>query len=186
MNQEKFKNTLSSEIHPEAKETGKTKPAAVLIIIYGSEFKMIMTERTKTMNLHAGEISFPGGTWKENDGNLLETALREAKEEIGLELTRQQIIGQLKSVTTLNSGFTIVPFVSITSNIPKLIPNSEIENILHIPIFPLFKTIEKDRDPNHQSIQEMDTFRFQNYMIWGASARMIKQIMRLLSEAEML
>jgi 8-oxo-dGTP pyrophosphatase MutT (NUDIX family) len=185
MDPQKLKNTLSSEIVPEAKENGKTKLAAVLILIHGSEHKMIMTERPKTMNLHAGEISFPGGTWKEDDYNLLETAMRETREEIGLDVSRQQIIGQLKPVTTLNSGFTITPFVSITSDIPKLKPNSEIETILHIPMFPLFKTIEKDRDPTHNSIQEMYTFRYQDYLIWGASARMIKQIMMLLSESGM-
>ena len=138
------------------------------------------------MNLHAGEISFPGGTWKQDDYDLLETALRETREEIGLDVSRQQIISQLKSVTTLNSGFTITPFVSITSEIPKLKPNSEIENILHVPIFHLFRTIENDKDPAHKSIQEMYTFRYRNNLIWGASARMIKQMMTNLSEREML
>lgn len=167
---------------PEVKENGKTKLSAVLIMIYGSEHKMIMTERPKTMNLHAGEISFPGGTWKQDDYDLLETALRETREEIGLDVSRQQIIGQLKSVTTLNSGFTITPFVSITQNIPKLEPNSEIETILHIPMLSLFKTIEDDKDNAHKSIQEMYTFRYQNHLVWGASARMIKQMMIVLSE----
>lgn len=170
---------------PKVKENEKTKLAAVLIVIHGSEHKMIMTERPKTMNLHAGEISFPGGTWKENDYDLLETALRETREEIGLDVSRQQIIGQLKPVTTLNSGFTIAPFVSVIPEILELKPNSEIENILHVPMFSLFRTVEDDKDPTHKSIQEMYTFRYQNNLIWGASARMIKQMMTLLSESEM-
>ena len=169
---------------PEVKENGKTKLSAVLIMIYGSEHKMIMTERPKTMNLHAGEISFPGGTWKQDDYDLLETALRETREEIGLDVSRQQIIGQLKPVTTLNSGFTITPFISISPDIPKLKPNSEIENILHIPMFQLFQTIENDKDAAHKSIQEMYTFKYQNYLIWGASARMIKQMITLFSESK--
>jgi 8-oxo-dGTP pyrophosphatase MutT (NUDIX family) len=185
MDPQKLKKVLSSEVVPEAKNNGKRKLAAVLIMIHGSEHKMIMTERPKTMNLHAGEISFPGGTWKEDDYDLLETALRETREEIGLEVSRQQIIGQLKPVTTLNSGFTIIPFISIEDAIPQLTPNSEIENILHIPLFPLFKTIENDKDPTHKSIQEMYTFRYQTNLIWGASARMIKQMMTLFSENKM-
>jgi len=182
MDPQKLKKTLASEIVPEVKNNGKTKLAAVLIMIYGSEHKMIMTERPKTMNLHAGEISFPGGTWKEDDYDLLETALRETREEIGIDVLRQKIIGQLKPVTTLNSGFTITPFISITPDIPKIKPNSEIENILHIPMFSLFKTIENDKDPIHKSIQEMYIFRYQNNLIWGASARMIKQMMTLFNE----
>jgi 8-oxo-dGTP pyrophosphatase MutT (NUDIX family) len=179
MDPEKLKKILSSEIVPEAKFDGKTNLAAVMIMIYGTDQKMIMTERPKSMNLHAGEISFPGGTWKEDDHDLLDTAIRETKEEIGLDIFREGIVGQLKSVTTLNSGFTIAPFISIIPDIPKLKPNSEIENILHIPIFSLFKTIEKDQDPTHRSIQEMYTFRYQNNLIWGASARIIKQLMAL-------
>ncbi|MEX1052911.1 MAG: CoA pyrophosphatase [Nitrosopumilaceae archaeon] len=178
---ETLKKALVSKILPEAKQNGQTKLAAVLVVIYGSESTIIMTQRPKTMNLHAGEISFPGGTWKQDDMDLLVTALREAKEEINLDISRQQIIGQLRTVTTLNSGFTIIPFVTIQSDIPKLKPNSEIEEILHIPLFPLLKTIEDDRDPSHKSIQEMYTFRYQNKLIWGASARILKQMINLLS-----
>lgn len=181
---EYLEKSLSCKIRPEVKHDGESRLAAVLIVIYGSNPTIIMTERPKTMNLHAGEISFPGGTWKEDDNDLLQTALREAKEEIGLDISRQEIIGQLKPVTTLNSGFRITPFISIVPNIPKLRPNSEIENILHIPLFPLFKTIEADSDPTHKSIQEMYVFRFENNLIWGASARMLKQMMNLLSKNE--
>jgi len=180
-----LRKALSSKILPEAKQNEQTKLASVLVVIYGSEPTIIMTERPKTMNLHAGEISFPGGTWKQDDYDLLETALRETREEIDLDVSRQQIIGQLKPVTTLNSGFTITPFVSIVPKIPKLEPNSEIETILHIPMFPFFKTIEDDKDHAHKSIQEMYTFRYQNHLIWGASARIIKQMMTRLSESGM-
>ncbi|MEK6833999.1 MAG: CoA pyrophosphatase [Thermoproteota archaeon] len=185
MYEDDLRKALSSKILPEAKQNGQTKLAAVLVVIYGSEPTIIMTERPKTMNLHAGEISFPGGTWKQNDGDLLTTALRETKEEIDLNISSQQIIGQLRPVTTLNSGFTITPFVAIASDIPKLVSNSEIEEILHIPMFPLFKTIEDDKDSLHKSIQEMYTFRYEDKIIWGASARMIKQMMMLLSESGM-
>ena len=179
---DELRKALSSKILPQAKQNGQTKLAAVLVVIYGSEPTIIMTERPKTMNLHAGEISFPGGTWKQDDNDLLTTAMRETKEEIDLNISRQQIIGQLRSVTTLNSGFTITPFVSIASDIPKLVPNSEIEEILHIPMFPLFKTIEEDKDPLHKSIQEMYTFRYSDKIIWGASARILRQMMLLLSK----
>ena len=179
---EKLKNALQSKILAEAKQNGQTKLAAVLVIIYGSEPTVIMTQRPKTMNLHAGEISFPGGTWKQNDVDLLATALRETREEIDLDISRKQIMGQLRPVTTLNSGFTITPFVTIQSDIHKIKPNSEIEEILHIPLLALLKTIADDMDPSHKSIQEMCTFRYQDKLIWGASARILKQMRNLLSQ----
>lgn len=179
---EELKKVLSSKILPQVQQNSKTKLAAVLILIYGAEPTILMTQRPKTMNLHAGEISFPGGTWNQDDSDLLTTALRETKEEIDLVISRQQIVGQLNAVTTLNSGFTITPFIAITSEIPKLTPNSEIEEILHIPLLPLFKTVADDTDPSHKSIQEMYTFRYQDKIIWGASARILKQMMNILSK----
>lgn len=175
------KDALSSSINPKADNTKETKLAAVMIIIYGTSPTIIMTKRPKTMNHHAGEISFPGGRWHRKDADLLQTAIRETREEIGVDITKDEVIGQLKPATTLNSGFTITPFITVKNRIPLLTPNSEIESILEIPLIPLLKTIGEDKDPNHKSIQEMYTFTFQNHLIWGASARMLKQILNILS-----
>lgn len=171
-----MRNVLGTPIDASLPLDKNAKPAAVLVIIYGFEPSVIMTERPKTMDHHPGEISFPGGRWQDNDSDLLSTALREAQEEIGLEISRKQVIGQLKPVKTLNSGFTISPFITVRESLPEIIPNSEIESILKIPLLPLLKTLGDDTDPAHHSIQEMFTFRFENHLIWGASARMLHQI----------
>lgn len=178
---EKIKNTLSGPISSQVPSNLKTKLAAVLIVIYGPEPSVIMTERPKTMDHHAGEISFPGGRWEKDDSDLLATAIRETREEIGVEISNTQVIGQLKPVTTLNSGFTIAPFITIQEKIPLIRTTSEIESILQMPLIPLLKTMDKDEDPTHKSIQEMYTFKFQNHLIWGASARMLNQIANALS-----
>jgi len=162
-------------------DDSKSKLAAVMIIIYDNEPIMLMTERPKTMNHHAGEISFPGGTWKKEDGDLLETAIRETKEELGIEISRSMVIGQLNPVTTLNSGFKITPFITILDELPTIMSNSEIASVLRIPLFSLLKTIEDDTDPSHNSILEMYIFKFQDHLIWGASARMLKQILDKIS-----
>ncbi len=178
---EKIKNALSSPINAQVNDYKKTKLAAVLIIICDKDPYIIMTERPKTMLHHAGEISFPGGTWEQDDSDLLATALRETREEIGVEVPRNQVIGQLRPVTTLNSGFTISPFITIQEKILLLKPYSEIESVLKIPMISLLKTMDDDKDPAHKSIAEMHTFKFQNHLIWGASARMLKQIVGILS-----
>ena len=177
----KVNDALTSSINPAVEDTSKTKLAAVMIIIYGNEPTIIMTKRPNTMNQHAGEVSFPGGRWDSQDEDLLDTAIRETCEEIGIYISRNQITGQLKPVTTLNSGFTVSPFITIQDKIALLAPNSEIESILEIPLIPLLKTMKDDKDPAHKSIQEMYTFTFQNHLIWGASARMLKQILEILS-----
>lgn len=171
-----LRQILSSGMMTEQQDDSKNKLAAVMIIIFGSEPMILMTERPATMNHHAGEISFPGGTWETKDGDLLGTAIRETKEELGLEISKAMVIGQLKTVTTLNSGFKITPFVTVLDTLPHIVPNSEIASVLRIPLTSLLETVEHDKDPLHQSILEMYTFKFENHLIWGASARMLKQI----------
>ena len=135
-----------------------------------------MIKKPITMNHHGGEIAFPGGKISKEDCDLLDTAIRETNEETGITITREQISGQLKPVTTLNSRFIILPFVCILDEINELIPNSEVDEFLKIPLFPFLQTLSNDSDPKHNSIQEMYTFTFENKVIWGASARMLKQI----------
>ena len=137
---------------------------------------VVMTKKPKHMKFHAGEVSFPGGKLDSNDLDLLETALRETSEEIGLEITREQVIGQLEPVITLNSSFLILPFVSIVDVIPSLTANAEVETIFHIPLESFLSTAARDPDPSHNIIQEMFTFEYQNQTVWGASARILKQI----------
>jgi 8-oxo-dGTP pyrophosphatase MutT (NUDIX family) len=170
-----LKKLLSSDIAPHPDERD-TKHAAVLVVIYGSELKTIMTEKPKTMSMHAGEVSFPGGKLAEDDEDLLETAIRETKEEISLEVSRQSVVGQLRPVQTRNSGFTIVPFVALLDDVPSLRPNSEVEEILHIPLIHLLRTLRIDDDINHKALFETYVTSFADKIIWGASARILKQL----------
>ena len=173
---EEIRPLLSSEFTTKPNRDG-TKLASVLVVIYGEEPKVIMTKKSEILKIHAGEISFPGGKWDKKDEDLLTTALRETKEEIDLEIKPEQIIGQLKPVRTLNSGFTITPFVAVVDELSNLNHNFEVESIHHIPLEPFLKTLEDDPDPNHHSIQEMHIFKFNDHIVWGASARILKQIM---------
>ena len=176
MSLEEIKKSLTFEINPSLSTSEKTKLSSVLIVIFDELPKILMIKKPITMNHHGGEIAFPGGKISDEDEDLLDTAIRETKEETGIIVKREQIIGQLKPVTTLNSGFTILPFVCILDKIEKLTPNSEVDEFLEIPFFPFLKTLNNDSDPEHNSIQEMYTFTFKDHLIWGASARMLKQI----------
>ena len=176
----KLKKALSSDFSVKPATSSNSKPASVMVIIYGKDPTLVMTEKPQDLNIHAGEISFPGGKWSKTDNDLLETALRETDEEIGLRLSKNDVIGQLKDVRTLNSGFTITPFVSVLDYIPKLYTNSEVESVLRIPLYKFLKTLSKDTDPNHNSLQEMYALEHESKIIWGASARILKQMAAIL------
>ena len=178
------------------------KRAAVLVIVYGLQHNqdqlefsnytaspplsmshmrpiVIMTVKSVKMNIHAGEIAFPGGKVESTDTDLLHTALRETHEELGLELRREQVISRLCPVRTRNSGFLIVPFVATLSKRPTMTPNTEVESILEMPLDILLDTISQDTDPAHDATPDMYTFEHSNtrgQKIWGASARILKQI----------
>ena len=181
MDIEQIRSALTSEINPTSlSELDENEIASVLVIIYGKEPTILMTEKAKTLKVHAGEISFPGGKWCEKDSDLLETALRETEEELDIRISRKQVIGQLDPVVTLNSKYMITPFVAILDKIYPLKPNSEVDSVLHIPFVQFLKTMTMDTDPAHRSIKEMYTFTFEKYQVWGASARMLRQIFMLL------
>ncbi len=182
-----IRSALTSEIHAtQLGELDENELASVLIIIYGKDPFVIMTEKAKTLKVHAGEIAFPGGKWCAKDKDLLETAIRETKEELRLEVSKEQVVGKLDSVITLNSKYKITPFIAILDTIPSLTANSEVESILHIPLTPFLNTMDEDDLPEHRSIKEMYTFTFEKHNVWGASARMLKQINTLLSKKKLL
>ena len=176
MNLELIRNSITSEINPILSNNNGTKLSSVLIIIFGNLPKILMIKKPVTMKHHGGEIAFPGGKISNEDKDLLDTAIRETREETGIIVKREDVIGQLKPVTTLNSGFTILPFICVLDEVKNLTPNSEVDEFLQIPLISFLETLEDDSDPKHNSIQEMYAFRFEKHLIWGASARMLKQI----------
>ena len=183
----KIRSVLTNEIHPKPiSELDENELASVLVVIYGKEPFILMTEKAKSLKVHGGEISFPGGKWCAEDHDLLETAIRETEEELSLQISKKQVIGQLDNVVTLNSKYKITPFVAILESISPLKPNSEVKSILHIPFVSFLKTMTKDTNPEHISIKEMYTLTFEKYNIWGASARILNQIFMLFSEKKLL
>ena len=181
-----FKNALRSTIDLDVPLDDQTRHSSVLIVVYGGmqqsqqqrqqqqEPKILMTKKSSHLKIHAGEIAFPGGKFdKLCDSDLLYTALRESQEEIGLYIPKSKVIGQLDPVRTLNSNFTILPFVCVLDCIPTLECNCEVQELLHIPAHSFLQTLENDTRYN---TQEMYAFTFEEHLIWGASARMLKQI----------
>jgi len=149
MDIEQIRSALTSEINPTSlSELDENELASVLVIIYGKEPTILMTEKAKTLKVHAGEIAFPGGKWCAKDKDLLETAIRETKEELCLEVSKEQVVGQLDSVITLNSRYRITPFIAILDAVPSLAANSEVESILHIPLESFLNTMGEDNLPD--------------------------------------
>jgi 8-oxo-dGTP pyrophosphatase MutT (NUDIX family) len=170
---------LSTKIDPDAqllKSSGYTL-SSVLIIIHFTDYKpkIILTKRSSLLKHHKNEISFPGGTFKETDLSLLNTALRETKEEIGLNIHSQEILGSFHTVRTLTSNFAIIPFVTFQDSLKKTkILIDEVSEVLDIPVFDLFSSL--NNNSNYKNFSDSYAFRYNSEIIWGATARILKQI----------
>ncbi len=153
--------------------------AAVLVIIHytnGSPY-ILLTKRNSTLKMHKGEISFPGGAFSKQDKSLCETAIRETREEIGLSIKQKDILGSLQLVRTLTSNFNIIPFVTLQEKIleTKILVN-EVQRIVDAPLFDLLDTLEIDLGHPTMSKESLYRFSYENEIIWGATARILKQL----------
>lgn len=161
-----------TEAHPQK--------AAVLVLLYPKHNKthVLMTKRAFHLKSHAGEIGFPGGVYEEEaDQDLLATALRETREEIGARIDRSTVIAQLPIVNT-RLGFEVTPFVSVLSESQEFEPEEdEVEEILEIPFTSLLATQQRDAGFSPEKNRVM--YLFKHHRIWGASAKILQKIEHL-------
>ena len=149
---------------------------AILFPLYRKPHVLLM-RRSENLRVHAGEISFPGGTLEANDANLLATALRETREELDLDIASTQVLGLLPEVQTL-TGFTISPFITILDNCPQYSQNQdEVQEVLKIPLQSLLAT--GHREMGYPKQKQMVAFWFLRHRVWGATAKIINYIGRL-------
>jgi len=138
-----------------------------------------MTRRAMHLKYHAGEVSFPGGVFEEQDDDLLTTALRETEEELAIQVEPENVLGRLPVVNT-RLGFEITPFVSVLPAAPEYEPaEHEVGEVLEIPFTSLLST--QQRDVGSKPSEEGVMYWFQHHRIWGASAKILKQISHLSS-----
>ncbi len=165
---------------------GGKKEAAVLVPVYdwpGSP-GLLMTERRADLRRHAGEISFPGGR-RDQGEHLIDTALREAEEEIGLPGAEVEIIGALPPVGTFVTGYRINAFVGVIEPPESLAlsPNpDEVEAILRAPLDDLLETRTQRRVPQSRIPLRTDTFEAEGRLIWGATARILSHFFELVED----
>jgi 8-oxo-dGTP pyrophosphatase MutT (NUDIX family) len=157
--------------------------SAVLIPIFieKGEYKILFTERSHNVEHHKGQISFPGGVVDKKDKSLLETALRESYEEIGLLSEDVEILGQLDEQCTFTSHFVIHPFVGL---IPYpyafKINRDEVQSLIAIDVRSL--TGKKDRVTLDDLTYHGTVYEYEGYTIWGATASITENLISIIDE----
>lgn len=131
--------STNSELEPNVTAKSKSKRAAVLICLFEGEdggFRVILTKRSSKLSTHSGDVSLPGGKTEEGDADDIETALREAKEEIGLDPSLVDVVTVLEPFVT-KVRMTVVPVLGILPHKSAftLTPNTaEVESIFDAPL----------------------------------------------------
>lgn len=157
--------------------------AAVLVLLTNEvNPSLVYTKRASHLRLHAGEVSFPGGMWEPEDGDLRVTALRETSEEIGLAPAAVQLLGQLAPGRT-RKGTWVTPYVACYDPGQPLCANTaELESIFQVPLASFAAGIqvredEFERDGRRYTVP---AYLYQDYEIWGFTAAVTAQLLRLL------
>ena len=161
--------------------------AAVLVPLFkkGDGCHLLFTKRSDQVKHHKGEISFPGGVVDEEDLELINTALREAHEEIGLKQNDVQIIGILDDIVTITE-FIVTPIVGLFPYpYPFKVSEVEIAELIEVPLSSLLhKECFSEREIIRGGQKEIVyAYQYGDHIIWGATARILKQFLDLIPSA---
>jgi 8-oxo-dGTP pyrophosphatase MutT (NUDIX family) len=166
-----------------------TRRAAVLvpIIVEGEDARVVYTVRKDHLADHAGQISFPGGSKEARDSSLLETALREAEEEIDLSPELVEVVGELEEMYIPPSNFRVSPFVGLlTPGAEMVLAPEEVEEIFTVSLATLTanETFRKMLWRREGRDYEVPVFAIEGRNIWGATAAMTAALLARLGWRE--
>jgi 8-oxo-dGTP pyrophosphatase MutT (NUDIX family) len=157
--------------------------AAVLVPVFerDGELHLVFIERSGDVPMHRGQVAFPGGVHRLNDGSFLDTALREAEEEIGLERRCVTITASLPEVPTMTSGFLIAPFVgAIPNDYPFELDPREVASIFFVRLSDLRDPAARPtlrRTLSDGTERDVPTFVVGERVIWGATERITTEVL---------
>lgn len=156
--------------------------AAVLIALreYAGQVDMLFTRRNDALRHHPGQVSFPGGSREAGDATLVDTALREAHEEIGLPADLVHPLGYLDNMETI-SGFRVTPVVAQIHGTPSLhIDPREVAELFSVPLdYVLDPQHMGYRDvPTRDGVRRVPEIHHGGHIIWGATAMMLLNLQR--------
>ncbi len=162
--------------------------AAVLLPIYykQGQYYILFTKRTEAVKDHKGQICFPGGVYQEGDGTLVNTALRESTEEIGLTADQVEVLGELDDIATTASGYIVSPCVGLISWPQTLkVDQRETEEIIEVPISALLdkSCLRQETKVIAGKAVASYWYHYQGRVIWGTTARVLNQFLDIFARA---
>lgn len=172
-------------------DTLKSKKAAVLCLVYPKNNKthIVFMLRNTYPGVHSQQISFPGGKKEDNDKSFFATALRETEEEIGVSKAQVQLIHPLSQLYIPPSNFLVYPYFGFTNIEPTFQPEpAEVAEIIEIEL----SHILNEKCISRQNINtayakkiEVNCFKYQQHIIWGATAMILSEVRSIIHQVDM-
>ena len=161
------------------------RDGAVLILLYpvAGELYLPLTKRTTSVDSHKGHISLPGGA-REHGETLVQTALRESSEEIGVSVPEESVLGKLSVIYVPVSRYRVSPFVAAIDSRPEYHPDSnEVDEMIETPlrIFLEEDNVRREWQTHMNRRMLVPFYRFGKHKIWGATAMILAEFAELLS-----
>ena len=163
------------------------RQAAVLLPLFTlhGAYHVLFIKRSQMVEHHKGEISFPGGICEASDRALEGTALRETHEEIGIRPEDVRVLGMLDDMKTQSTRYRVTPVVGIIPYpYPFVLSRREVEKIITVPLVYLLAagTGGEEEVIREGKIYRGHVYRYGSHVIWGATARILKDFITLWNE----
>lgn len=166
----------------------KPKQGAVLSLIYPKNDTphLLFIERPIYNGVHSGQIAFPGGKIEKTDLSVLDAALRETEEEVGVKKDIVDVIGNLTEVFVLASNFMVYPYVGLLETAPILkLEQKEVANVLEVPLTRFFEPgiIKEKPMKSAMGLTLMAPYYdIEGKFLWGATAMMVSELCAIIQQ----
>lgn len=164
------------------------QPSAVLIYLFPDhegKTHISILRRTVYPGHHSGQLALPGGKFEPEDRNIIQTAIRETKEEIGISIDSQQVIGRLSPLAVPISNFEITPVVAYSHNVPDFILDPvEVDQLYLLPIQKLIQApVLSGNFESKNNLQiHAPYYAIDDLKIWGATAMILAEFIHIITK----
>ncbi|WP_443633620.1 CoA pyrophosphatase [Candidatus Marifrigoribacter sp. Uisw_064] len=177
------------ELKKLAHKAKSAKKAGVMALFYPSnsgETHLALILRKTYKGVHSAQIGFPGGKYETEDSSLLETALRETEEEVGVLRDSISVLKHLTEVYIPPSNYFVYPYLGISKSTPQFIlQEEEVEALVEVPLAHFMDDtvkVTKTLTTSYATNIEVPAFLLNGHVVWGATAMMLNEVREMLKE----
>ncbi len=159
----------------------RVRAAVLVLFVYrGGQPALVFGKKTEDVPHHKGQFSFPGGVVRSSDASVVEAALREAEEEIGLDPAAVEVLGLFHDIPTTVTNFVITPVLGLARGAPSFRPDGrEIERVIEIPLAHLlepatFREEEWEREGMKRAVLFVS---YGDDVVWGTTGRILREVL---------